>query len=199
MVLTLLLMNSSCKTNVFSTNDFKEVDFKNGQKIQLVTNNEVYNIFVTFNEGNDFTLKYLPEATEVLLGTTVIVKGDKAEISSGELKFSKDINEFNNSFIPKIIYLFFKNTSFEKENFVYNKTENCFVLTKSILEKNVVFTVQLAQNKQSQIYIFEIRWEKKLKTLNSVSFILSFFVEKTLNICYHYVCIQNKGDILWMH
>lgn len=197
-MLTLLLVTSSCKTNVFGTNDFKEVDFKNGQKIQLVTSAEVYNIFVTFNESNDFTLKYLPEATEVLLGTTVIVKGDKAEISSGELKFSKDINEFNNSFIPKIIYLFFKNTSFEKENFVYNKTENCFVLTKSILEKNVVFTVQLAQNKQSQIYIFEIRWEKKLKTLNSVSFILSFFVEKTLNICYHYVCIQNKGDILWM-
>ena len=197
-MLTILLVTSSCKTNVFGTNDFKEVDFKNGQKIQLVTSAEVYNIFVTFNESNDFTLKYLPEATEVLLGTTVIVKGDKAEISSGELKFSKDINEFNNSFIPKIIYLFFKNTSFEKENFVYNKTENCFVLTKSILEKNVVFTVQLAQNKQSQIYIFEIRWEKKLKTLNSVSFILSFFVEKTLNICYHYVCIQNKGDILWM-
>ncbi|MBR6552302.1 MAG: hypothetical protein IKT89_05620 [Clostridia bacterium] len=156
-MLTILLVTSSCKTNVFGTNDFKEVDFKNGQKIQLVTNNEVYNIFVTFSESNDFTLKYLPEATEVLLGTTVIVKGDKAEISSGELKFSKDINEFNNSFIPKIIYLFFKNTSFEKENFVYNKTENCFVLTKSILEKNVVFTVQLAQNKQSQIYIFEIR------------------------------------------
>ena len=198
-MLTLLLVTSSCKTNVFGTNDFKEVDFKNGQKIQLVTSAEVYNIFVTFNESNDFTLKYLPEATEVLLGTTVIVKGDKAEISSGELNFSKDINEFNNSFIPKIIYLFFKNTSFEKENFIYNKTENCFVLTKSILEKNVVFTVQLAQNKQSQIYIFEIRWEKKLKTLNSVSFILSFFVEKTLNICYHYVCIQNKGDILWMH
>ena len=156
-MLTLLLVTSSCKTNVFGTNDFKEVDFKNGQKIQLVTSAEVYNIFVTFNESNDFTLKYLPEATEVLLGTTVIVKGDKAEISSGELKFSKDINEFNNSFIPKIIYLFFKNTSFEKENFVYNKTENCFVLTKSILGKNIVFTVQLAQNKQSQIYIFEIR------------------------------------------
>ena len=152
-----LLVTPSCKTNMFSTSDFKEVDFKNGQKIQLVTGDEVYNLFVEFNENNDFTLKYLPETSEILLGTTVTVKGGKAEISSGELKFSKDINEFNNSFIPKIIYLFFQNTSFEKENFVYDSTENSFVLTKSILEKNVVFLVQLAQDKQSQNYILEIR------------------------------------------
>lgn len=152
-----LLVTSSCNSFLNSTSDFKEVDFTNGQKIQLVMGEEVYNLFISFNENGEFTLKYLPEASEILKNITVTIKGDNAEISSAELEFSKNINEFNNSFAPKIIYMFFKNTDFKTENFVFDNSENSKSLTKNILEKTVDFTVTLTNDKQSQIYLLKIR------------------------------------------
>jgi hypothetical protein len=152
-----LLVTTSCNSFFNNTSDFKEVDFTNGQKIQLVMGEEVYNLFISFNENGEFTLKYLPEASEILKNITVTIKGDNAEISSAELEFSKNINEFNNSFAPKIIYMFLKNTDFKTENFVFDNSENSKSLTKNILEKTVDFTVTLTNDKQSQIYLLKIR------------------------------------------
>ena len=123
-MLMCLLVTTSCSSFFYNTSDFKEVDFTNGQKIQLVTGEDVYNLFVSFNENGEFTLKYLQEASEILKNTTVTIKGDNVEISSVELEFSKNINEFNNSFAPKIIYMFFKNTDFKTETFTFDKSEN---------------------------------------------------------------------------
>lgn len=152
-----LLVTSSCNSFLNSTSDFKEVDFTNGQKIQLVMGEDVYNLFVSFNENGEFTLKYLSETSEILANTTVTIKGDNAEISSAELEFSKNINEFNNLFVPKIIYIFFKNTDFKTGNFTFDNSKNSKTLTKNVLEKTVDFTVTLTENKQSQVYLLEIR------------------------------------------
>ena len=152
-----LLVTTSCNSFFNNTSDFKEVDFTNGQKIQLVTGEDVYNLFVSFNENGEFTLKYLPETSEILENITVTVKGDNVEISSVELEFSKNINEFNNSFAPKIIYMFFKNTDLKTENFVFDNSKNSKTLTKNILEKTVDFTVTLAKDEPSQVYLLKIR------------------------------------------
>ncbi len=152
-----LLLSSSCKNAFSGTGDFQEVDFKDGQKVLLVMGDEVYNLFITFDENGEFTLKYLPEALEMLLKTTVTVNGEQAKIVFDGLEFTKNINDFNNSFVPEVVYFFFKNTSFEKENFIFDNEENTMILTTNILEKNVVFTVQLTQDMQSQIYLLEIR------------------------------------------
>ena len=152
-----LLVTSSCNSFLNSTSDFKEVDFTNGQKIQLVTGENVYNLFVSFNENGEFTLKYLPETSEILENITVTVKGDNAEISTGELRFSKNIYEFNNSFAPKIIYVFFKNTDLKIENFVFDNSKNSKTITKNVLEKTVDFTVTLTEDKQTQVYLLKIR------------------------------------------
>jgi hypothetical protein len=156
-VLILFVFTSSCQNTSFGTNNFQEVDFKDGQKVQLIIGGEIYNLFVTFNENCDFSLKYLPEASDIFLETTVVVKGEQAEIFSNELIFSKNINDFNNSFVPKIIYAFFKSTDFSNTPYVFDKPNDALVLKKNILEKNVVFTVKLTQDKLNQIYILELR------------------------------------------
>lgn len=156
-MLTLFIFTSSCQNTSFGTSNFQEVDFKDGQKVQLIIGGDIYNLFVTFNENCDFSLKYLPEASDVFLGTTVVVKGEQAEIFSNELVFSKNINDFSNSFVPKIIYTFLKNTDFSNAPYVLDKPNDALVLKKNVLEKNVVFTVKVTQDKLNQIYILELR------------------------------------------
>ena len=70
---------------------------------------------------------------------------------------TKNINNFDNNFTPRLLYLFFKNTDFSKEEFVFLKEENSMTLSKTIGEKNIVFTVQLTQEKKEQFYKLEIR------------------------------------------
>jgi hypothetical protein len=119
-VLLIFISVVSCQNTSFGKNNFGEVDFKEGQKIQLVAGDEIYNLFVSFNENNDFSLKYLPESSEILLGTTVMVKGDQAEISCGELKFSKNMLRLVYSKAERPLHFLYHKTAKLKK--VYQKT-----------------------------------------------------------------------------
>ncbi len=154
---TLFFTQVSCKSVSLYTSNFQEVDFSGGQKLHLVEGEDVYNLFISFSENDGLNLKYLPEAPEILLDTSVNINGELVEITSSKLTLTKNINDFDNSFTPKLLYMFFKNTDFSKEEFVFEKQENSMSLSETIGEKNLVFTVQLTQNKQEQFYKLEIR------------------------------------------
>lgn len=158
LVFTLLFIQVSCKSVSFNTSNFQEVDFSGGQKLHLVEGEDVYNLFISFSENDGLNIKYLPEATEILLDTSVNIKGELVKITSSKLTLTKNINNFDNNFTPKLLYLFFKNTDFSKEEFVFLKEENSMILSKTIGEKNLVFTVQLTEKKKEQFYKLEIRW-----------------------------------------
>ena len=157
LVFTLLFTQASCKSVSFNTSNFQEVDFSGGQKLHLVEGGDVYNLFISFSESDGLNIKYLPEASEILLDTSVNIKGELVKFASSDLTLTKNINNFDNNFTPKLLYLFFKNTDFSKEEFVFQKEENSMTLSKTILEKNLVFTVQLTEEKDEQFYKLEIR------------------------------------------
>lgn len=151
------IFTSACQNTAFLKNDFQEVNFTDGKNIQLVTGEGVYNIFVVFDENGNFSMEYLPEASEIYLNTKVTIKGGLAEITSASLRYSENINEFNDSFIPKIIYCFLESTCLEKENFTPDADGSSMTLTNLASGKDVTLTVRLTNDKQNQTYIIEIR------------------------------------------
>lgn len=146
----------SCKTSL-TTNDFQEVNFNEKKNIQLVVEENIYNFLVSFDMNNKFTLSFLDEAPKGLEDLYIEIENDICTVFFKDLKYSKNINEFNNDFLPKIIYLFLKNTDFKNENFTYNDSEKTATLEKIVHEKTVVFTVQLSLDNTTQIYKIELR------------------------------------------
>ena len=147
----------SCNSDSLKKSSFQEVNFKEKQKVQLVTNDDVYNILVSFNDVGEFQMQFLEDAPEIYKDLNINIKNEVCVIESTGLKFTKNINEFNNDFFPKIIYHFFIITDFMNEDYVYDDVEKCAFLEKNILEKKVVFTMQLSLNNTPQIYKIEIK------------------------------------------
>ena len=147
----------SCNSESLNKSDFQEVSFKEEQKIQLVTDTDVYNISVSFNEDGEFNMHFLEEAPEIYDDLEINIKNDMCVIESNGLKFAKNINDFNNDYFPKIIYHFFIATDFINETYSYNELEKTASLEKSVLEKKVVFTTQLSLENTAQIYKIEIK------------------------------------------
>ena len=147
----------SCSKTTFNKSNFQDVNFTEQQKVQLVTNDSVYNILVSLNENNEFTLTFLDEAPEIYKNISVEIKNDICIISSDGILYEKNINEFNNLFLPKIIYIFLSETDFKTATFICNEAEKSYYLEKSVCEKTVVFTVQLSLDESTQNYILEIR------------------------------------------
>ena len=155
--LVLIISFSSCNSDLLSKSKFQDINFNDAQKVQLSLKGNIYNLYLSFNENNDFSLSFAPEISDALKNVKVTVSGELATIENEGLIYKKSINEFNNDFFPKIIYLFFKNTDFNKELFNYDKEENSLTMKNEILEKTVVLTVRLTKDKNNQIYLIEIR------------------------------------------
>lgn len=148
---------TACKVNELNKNDFQEVKFTEKQKLQVVTNDEVYNTFVLFNQNNDFSFCFSDEAPQTYKNILVEVKNNICVISNDGISYEKNINDFHNDFSPKIIYLFFSQTDFKNVDFSYNESEKSCCFEKVICDKTVVFTIQLSLDNSTQNYILEIR------------------------------------------
>lgn len=155
--LVLIISFSSCNSDLLSKSKFQDINFNDAQKVQLSLKGNIYNLYLSFNENNDFSLSFAPEISDALKNVKVTVSGELAIIENDGLIYKKSINEFNNDFFPKIIYLFFKNTDFSKELFNYDKEENLMSLKSKVLEKTVVFDLRLSTDNNEQIYLLEIR------------------------------------------
>lgn len=133
------------------------MNFTEQQKVQLVTSDNVYNILVSLSENNEFTLTFLDEAPLIYKNISVEIKNNICKVSSEDIVYEKNINEFNNDFLPKIIYIFLSETDFKTAEFMYNEADKSCYLEKTVCEKTVVFTVQLSLDESTQNYILEIR------------------------------------------
>ena len=148
---------TSCESDALKTSDFKKVDFKKEQKVQLVTNNEVYNILVSISEAGCFAMRFSEEAPKTLDDMKIKITNENCERESTGIKYSTSINNFSSDFFPRIIYAFFNETDFENADFTLNEEENSCFLEKIVSGKKVIFTIQLSLDKTSQNYIIEIR------------------------------------------
>lgn len=146
-----------CNKQTLKKSDFQEVDFTEKQKIQVVIKNEIYNVMVSFNEDNEFTFIFLDEAPVTYKNLLVEVKNNICKVTGNGLVFEKNINEFNNDFLPKIIYIFLCETDFNNADFIYNVSEKSCLTEKMVCEKNIVFTVQLSLDGTTQNYTLEVR------------------------------------------
>lgn len=152
-----------CNKQTLKKSDFQEVDFTEKQKIQVVIKNEIYNVMVSFNENNEFTFVFLDEAPVTYKNLLVEVKNDICTVTGNGLVFEKNINEFNNDFLPKIIYIFLCETDFNNADFTYNVSEKSCLTEKTVCEKTIVFTVQLSLDDTTQNYTLEVRWAEMQK------------------------------------
>ncbi len=87
----------------------------------------------------------------------VKINNDVCELQSEDINFSTSINNFNNDFLPVIIYKFLLETDFANEQFNYERAGNVYFIEKIVLGKTVVFTVQLSLDESSQSYMIEIK------------------------------------------
>lgn len=148
---------SSCKAEFLKQNNFKTIDLGEVQKVQLVTNDEIYNILLSKSDNGCVTITFVDEAPVTLLNMNVKIYNDVCELESDSINFSTTINNFNNNFSPVIIYKFLLETDFENEQFNFKNEDNAYFLEKTVLGKTVVFTVQLVPDELSQIYMIEIK------------------------------------------
>lgn len=148
---------SSCKVNSFGISNFQDVNFKEPQKVQLVTEDAVYNVSVSFNEYGEFTLCFLEEVPIGLENLKINIKNDICNIENDDIIYTKNIDDFNNDFFPKLIYEFFRTTDFKNDEYVFNETEKSAFIERNVLEKKLVFTIQLSLDNDTQIYKIELR------------------------------------------
>lgn len=155
--LVFCILFSSCKTEFLKQNNFKTVDFSEVQKVQLVTNDEIYNILLSKSANGCVTITFTDEAPVTILDMNIKIKNDVCEIQSDDINFSTGINNFNNDFSPVIIYKFLIETDFANEQFNFETGDSVCFLEKSVLGKTVLFKVQLSLDELSQSYIIEIK------------------------------------------
>ncbi len=148
---------SSCKTELFKQNNFKTIDFSEVQKVQLVANNEIYNILLSKSDNGGVNITFTDEAPDTLLCMNIKITNDVCEIQSDDINFSTSINNFNNNFSPVVIYKFLIETDFYNEQFNFENEDNVYFFKKNVLGKTVVFKVQLSLDESSQSYIIEIK------------------------------------------
>lgn len=148
---------SSCKSELLKSNNLRTIDFSETQKVQVVTNDEIYNINLLKNENGCVNISFLEEAPVTLLNMNVKINNDVCELQSEDINFSTSINNFNNDFLPVIIYKFLLETDFANEQFNYERAGNVYFIEKIVLGKTVVFTVQLSLDESSQSYMIEIK------------------------------------------
>ncbi len=148
---------SSCKTEFLKQSNFKTVDFSEVQKVQLVTNDEIYNILLSKSDNGCVTITFIDEAPVTILDMNIKIKNDVCEIQSDDINFSTSINNFNNDFSPVIIYKFLIETDFSNEQFEFKSDDNAYFIVKTVLGKTVLFKVQLSLDELSQSYIIEIK------------------------------------------
>lgn len=152
-----ILFFASCEMNKLTKSDFQEVDFSQEQKIHVVTNENIYNIVVTFSENKDFSLRFSDEAPDVYKQLSVSVNGGICTVSDGEITYEKPIEEFNNTFLPKIVYSFFEETDFSAVEYTYNETEKTRFFECFCCGKTLVFTAQLSLDSEAQNFVIEIK------------------------------------------
>ena len=148
---------SSCKTELFKQNNFKTIDFSEVQKVQLVANNEIYNILLSKSDNGGVNITFTDEAPDTLLCMNIKITNDVCEIQSDDINFSTSINNFNNNFSLAVIYKFLIETDFANEQFNSESGDNACFLEKTVLGKTVIFKVQLSLDESSQSYIIEIK------------------------------------------
>jgi len=148
---------SSCEADALKISDFKKVDFSKEQKVQLVTNDDVYNILVTISGDGCFLMRFSEEVPETLADMKIKILNENCEIESTDIKYSASINNFSSDFFPRIIYEFFNGTDFTDAEFSLNEAEKSCFLEKIVSGKRVIFTIQLSLDKSTQNYIIEIR------------------------------------------
>lgn len=152
-----ILILTSCDMNKLTKSDFQEVDFSQEQKIHIVTDENIYNIVVTFNENKEFNLHFSDEAPDVYKQLSVSVKGEICTVSDGEIIYEKPIEDFNNDFLPKIIYNFFSITDFSAVEYNYNEAEKTRFFETFCCGKTLIFTSQLSLDEKSQSFVIEIK------------------------------------------
>ncbi len=133
------------------------VDFSEVQKVQLVTNDEIYNILLSESDNGCVTINFTDEAPDILLDMNIKITNDICEIQSDDINFSTSINNFNNNFLPVVIYKFLIETDFCNEQFNFESEDNVYFLEKTVLGKKLIFKIQLSLDELSQSYIIEIK------------------------------------------
>ncbi len=147
-----------CSCNKIKNNNksFEDVDFTGSVNVQIIANQDVYNTEICFVQNEIFSLKLKQITPPSLEDLRVEVENSLCKIFSNDLIFEKNINDFNDDFFPKIVYFFFASVNFENDEFIYNQDENAYILSRKILSKTVVFTVQNNEDNSKKAYLIEV-------------------------------------------
>lgn len=155
--LIILCVFVSCKAQFLKTEKLRIPDFSEVQKVQLVTNDKVYNIMLSHSEKGNTNITFVDDAPETLLRMKVKIHNDVCDLTSDDINFSANINNFSNDFLPLIIYKFLVETDFQNEQFNFNSEDDFYFIEKCVLGKTVIFNIQLSLTEDSQSYLIEIK------------------------------------------
>lgn len=149
---------NSCKAlNISESVKLQDVDFSKLQKLQVVTKDNVFNTNVSFSSEEGLYLELLDETPDALKNTKIIIQNGECVILNNTLSFENALDSFNNNFFPKILYYFFSEIDLKNDKLSINKNNGVSYIKKTVLEKTVIFSVELSLNNKSQSYILEIR------------------------------------------
>ncbi len=149
---------SSCiRPELKRTEALSEVDFSNETCVQVVTNEDVFNLILCFDENGTLFIEFEDLISPSLENMKFKINKSFCEITANDITFTENVNAFGDDFFPKILYIFFNTADFKNERFEFNKQENSYTLFKAILTKNLIFTVQNSNDNSKIAYLIEIR------------------------------------------
>ncbi|MBR2876459.1 MAG: hypothetical protein IKC01_04915 [Clostridia bacterium] len=148
---------TACRTDSNYGTELQDVDFREFQRVQVITEKDVFNVLVKYDEAEKLYLEILDESPDALLGCSVEIAGGKCVLKNSGIDYVTSLDNFNEDFMPAILYFFFYDTDFSNQEYKFNKNEKTYSFEKSVSGKTVVFCIQLSLDETTQNYILEIK------------------------------------------
>ncbi len=133
-----------------------EVDFSKERAVRCVYNGHITSFNICEKNGG-FSLLVTDREPSVLSGTEILFLNDNCTVTSQALSFSRAISEYSDSFLPKILYIFIKETDFSQTAPKYDKKSGDFTYSAVAAGKFVQLVIEKnAADGEEYLYTFKV-------------------------------------------